>query len=383
MRPPRRAALMVIRVMPSPSRVLTSDVRRQAARSSAASCSASCCSATSGATTSSTRRPSPRSSRGPKCAASATRCASAWAQHLGRHLVGGQLVQRVRDHPRLRQVDLARRPARSRPVAHRRSSDSASTRSRRLAPPSVRVWCVTRRPTSRAPSSSATSSEAAITRSRNAASCASTRASCSRAARLSSGSHEGDLDVDGLLQRGLDRVGARQHRVERRRSNVVLTAHLLHRLVTMTDWFSRSMQRACEQADLDRGPGRSLSITIGSNLCSIVQGHAPASSPQATASSSSESSAQTSDAGGANRGTSRRNPAGSLSSPSSTSPRTQGSSTSEPTTGHGSKSSDSNPGLSASAARRMARLARAARCLPAPASPSPSANDMLHQRVHL
>ena len=107
-------------------------------------------------------------------------------QHLGRQIFGGELVQGVRDHTGLCHVDLAGRQ-RGGDLSHRWSSESASPRSRWLAPRSLRVWWVSHVPMSRAPSSSATSSATAITRSRNAAICDSTLARRSRATLLSSG----------------------------------------------------------------------------------------------------------------------------------------------------------------------------------------------------
>ena len=79
----------MIRVVPSPSRLLTRLVLRSARRSSAASCSASCCSPISGATMSRIRRPRTRSSRGPNSAACATRWASAsWSTSAGSFSAG-------------------------------------------------------------------------------------------------------------------------------------------------------------------------------------------------------------------------------------------------------------------------------------------------------
>ena len=54
-------------------------------------------------------------------------------QHLGRDLRGRQLVQRVSDHRGLRHVQLAPQRERRPHRAQRRSSASASARSRRLA----------------------------------------------------------------------------------------------------------------------------------------------------------------------------------------------------------------------------------------------------------
>ena len=83
---------------------------------------------------------------------------------------------------------------------------------------------------------------------------------------LVTGIHEHDLHIGALLQRRLDGIGTREHRVRaaRRRSNSPRTS-----CIDDGPWVLTCRCSVPVSSGPD-GPGRSLSITIGSNLCSII-----------------------------------------------------------------------------------------------------------------
>ncbi len=260
---------MVIRVVPSPSRVETRLVRRSARRSSFASCSASCCSPISGATMSRIRRPRIRSSRGPKWAAWATRCASAAASTSTGSLSEGS-SSRARVITRACATLRSPSPRAAATTHHRRSRASASARSRRLLPKSPRVSWLISAAMSRAPSARATSSETAISRIRSPASCASTCASPSSAVRLSAG----DMNATGTSAASLSALAKLSTHPSTgctaARSNVELTpappAGNNSQHISGVDP-ARPFERANQTVGADRWH------LDGSNLCSILQGN--------------------------------------------------------------------------------------------------------------
>ena len=159
------------------------------------------------------------------------------------------------------------RPSASATRLQRRSSASASARSRRFAPKSLSVCSVSKAATSRAPSASATSSEAAITRSLQGSQLGVEPSQPQQRRPLVTGIHEHDLHPGALLERRLDGIGTRENRVRAaaRRSNS--QRHLQHRRRTM----GLTCRCSVPVSGGPDGPGRPLSITIGSNLFSIIQ----------------------------------------------------------------------------------------------------------------
>ncbi len=258
--------LMVIRVVPSPSRVETRLVRRSARRSSFASCSASCCSPISGATMSRIRRPRIRSSRGPKSAAWATRCASAAASTSTGSFSAGS-SSRARVITRACATLRSPRPRAAATWFQRRSRASASARSRRFAPKSPRVSWESKAATSRAPSARATSSATAISRSLNAVSRESSRARRSNAVRLSAGSM--NTTCTSVVSLSASSMASAQASTGcTARSNVELTpappAGNNSQHISGVDP-ARPFERANQTVGADRWH------LDGSNLCSILQ----------------------------------------------------------------------------------------------------------------
>ena len=159
-------------------------------------------------------------------------------QHLGRDLVGGQLVEGVGDHLRLRHVQLAGTKTRGHtgPAAVQRLSQ------RQVAP--VRAVVATGVVGHQRRHVPGTLGQGHVVGDRH-------QPQLQRGQlRLQPGQpqqrgplvgrvHEHDLHIGRVLERSLDRVGTREHRMNGSRSNVELTSHLLQPTTDQWGWFSR------------------------------------------------------------------------------------------------------------------------------------------------
>ena len=202
----------------------------------------------------------------------ATRCASAFARISAADLLGRQLVERVSDHLRLRQVHLTPTQRRQRPGSTACPAPPPTPGHAGSAPRQSGCGGSPARPRHAHPRPGPRRRSTAITRSFNAATCASTRVSSSNAAFLSAGAMNIACTSAVSFSADLDRGHARQHRVHLTERGAHRDTSC-HRRRTNESGSHVSMQRACEQRTPSdqTGPGRSLSITIGSNLCSILQ----------------------------------------------------------------------------------------------------------------